>query len=295
MNNEQYSLTYKTGIFLKKIFLFSIDLEDVRNGMPDGKKYRERVPEMTERYLEFLRRHDSTCTFFVVGDVAETYPDLIRHIAAEGHEIALHTYRHIPLTQQTPEEFDVDLQKNVQSLRNCGVENITGFRAPVFSLTEKSKWAYDVLKKNGITYSSSVLPSHNPLFGWPGFGEEFRRVENGIWELPMSLFPTPFYTAPCAGGLYFRTFPFWFSRWGFRSHWKKNRAVLSYFHPYDIDTEQEHFMHPGIKNNRFYNKIMYFNRDKIFEKIERILEDGGNIMPYRDYVKVHLNSMPPSH
>lgn len=273
---------------MEKYFLFSIDLEDVRFWMTDGKKYRERVPAMTERYLKFLAQHRMTCTFFVVGDVAEAYPSLIREIYSAGHEIACHTHRHIPLDQQTPETFRDDLLRNMDGLHKTGVETLNGFRAPIFSLTQKTQWAYEILIEQGFTYSSSVLPATNPLYGWPEFGAAFRRMHDRIWELPITLFPSRFISVPCAGGLYFRTLPLWMTARAFRHHWNQLRPVLSYFHPYDIDTEQEHFMHPGLKDNRFYNWVMYQNRGTMLDKIDTILADGATIIPYRDYISRHL-------
>jgi polysaccharide deacetylase family protein (PEP-CTERM system associated) len=272
----------------QKYFLFSVDLEDVRNWMPDGKQYRERVPAMTERYLRWLGDHKMKATFFVVGDVAQNYPGLIKTIAEEGHEVACHSNRHILLHQQTPESLKADLEENMLHLANAGVKNIHGFRAPVFSLTKKTQWAYDVLMELGFVYSSSVLPSKNPLNGWPEFGRDFKRIENKIWELPITLFPLKFFSIPCAGGMYFRGLPIWVTRLAFNYYRKKNQPVLSYFHPYDIDTEQERFMHPGIRENRFYNYLMYWNRKTVLAKLETIIQDGWQIMPYHDYVKQFL-------
>ena len=124
-----------------KVFLFSIDLEDVRDSVVDGKKYREAVPELTAKYLDWLNSIQSKATFFVVGNTARYYPDLIREIAKQGHEIACHTDMHIQLTNITEAEFRKDCDAFFDIMDKCGVGGITGFRAPIFSLTEKSKWS----------------------------------------------------------------------------------------------------------------------------------------------------------
>src|SRR5438874_10538550 len=92
-------------------YLFSVDLEDVRLSIPDGERFRPRVEPMPLRYLDWLPRHAFHATFFVVGEMARRYPDLVREIAHRGHEIACHSNRHIPLDQQSPEEFRADLSE----------------------------------------------------------------------------------------------------------------------------------------------------------------------------------------
>src|SRR5687768_16849238 len=107
-------------------------------------------------YLDWLKKNNSFGTFFTVGAVAEKYPDLIKTIISSGHEVGCHTHTHIPLDQQTPDSFRKDLEKNIEALIRSGANSVKGFRAPVFSLTEKTQWAYDVLTECGISYSSSV-------------------------------------------------------------------------------------------------------------------------------------------
>ncbi len=272
----------------QKHFLFSVDLEDVRNRMPDGERYPERVPMMTERYLEFLERHRMKATFFVVGDVAKQYPGLIRSIVMQGHEVACHTNAHVPLTRQTPDEFRADLDENMESLYNAGVETLYGFRAPVFSLTEKTQWAFEVLIELGFVYSSSVLPAKNPLHGWEGFGREFRRVNQKIWELPITLYPR-YFSLPCAGGVYLRMLPFRMTRKAFDYYGRRGLPVLSYFHPYDIDHEEKTFMFPDANGNRLFNQLMYINRKSVLKKLERIMEAGWQIIPYKEYVETYLS------
>lgn len=268
-------------------YLFSIDLEDVRDFMADGDRYRERVPVMTERYLTFLREWKLRCTFFVVGDVARKYPELIQQIVKDGHEIACHSNKHITLENLNERSFQDDLEKNISHLQNAGAQTIKGFRAPILSLTDQTQWAYGVLAKLGFTYSSSVLPARNPLYGWPEFGHSPRSID-GILELPMTL-SSGLYPLPFAGGTYFRALPLWYTLGAFKRHHRCGHAVLGYFHPYDIDTEQEHFMHPGIHNNRFFNFLMYYNRRSVFPKLESILKRGWNIIPYVDFIQQHYH------
>ena len=149
---------------MKKTYLFSVDVEDIRFGMEDGLKYKERVSANVHKYVDWLNKHDFKCTFFVVGDVAEAYPSLIKEISSKGHEIACHMHRHVPLDKLTRETFKEGLESNVRNLRRAGAANIEGFRAPIFSLMPSTSWAYDVLKELGFSYSSSVLPAKNYVF-----------------------------------------------------------------------------------------------------------------------------------
>ena len=271
----------------KKHFLFSVDLEDVRHRMPDGERYEERVPLMTERYLHFLELHGMKATFFIVGDVAKKYPELVKKIVHAGHEVGCHTNKHVPLTEQSKETFRADLDENMEHLFNAGVKALYGFRAPVFSLTERSQWAYEVLIELGFVYSSSVLPAKNPLHGWENFGRDFKLIQNAIWELPITLYPK-YFSLPCAGGVYLRMLPFWMTRRAFEYYGGRGKPVLSYFHPYDIDHEEEPFMFPDANGNRIFNQLMYINRKSVLKKLERIIKEGWEIIPYHEYVKMHL-------
>lgn len=270
----------------KNIFLFSVDLEDVRLRMDDGLNYKPRVHVMVEDYLRFLNKHRSKATFFTVGDIPEHYPDLIKSILSEGHEIACHSNKHIPVTQQSKEAFKSDLLQNLEHLKNAGATSIVGYRAPIYSITKDTVWAFEILAELGFTYSSSVLPAKNPLFGWEGFGEAPRMMNDKLLEIPVSVRGTNFMNVPFAGGVYFRVLPMPLIKKGFETHFSKGLAVTSYFHPYDSDTEQESFMHPGIKNSWFYNKLMYYNREKMFDRLETIMDTFDcKMMTYKEYAQ----------
>jgi polysaccharide deacetylase family protein (PEP-CTERM system associated) len=254
--------------------LFAVDLEDVRDFIPGGEKYAPRVEVNTIRFLDFLDSHKSKATFFTVGIVAEKHPDIIKEIIHRGHEIGCHTNKHVQLNKQTPESFKVDLLKNIEKLEKVGATKIKGFRAPTFSLDSKTQWAYEVLEDLGFAYSSSVLPAPNPLYGWPGFGEDPELMNGKVWELPISTMELPFMKVPMVGGIYFRALPFFIIRNNFLSSINNGKNVLSYFHPYDIDEKQEKFMHPDINQNKFYNWLMYYNRKKTFSRLEKLLKES---------------------
>jgi polysaccharide deacetylase family protein (PEP-CTERM system associated) len=265
-------------------YLFSIDLEDIRLMFPGGTRFRPRVPAMAERYLEYLRRHSARATFFVVGDVARAHPSLIREIVAEGHEVACHTDTHLHLDRQLPAGLRDDLRRNLEALAAAGAEDVRGFRAPAFSLVERTAWAYDVLAELGFRYSSSVLPAAHPLYGWPGFGTA-PRMCGSVVELPLTLLPSGPMRVPFGGGIYFRVLPWpWLAR-AFRNSLRRGEPVLGYLHPFDVDGEQESFMHPGIGGSRLYNALMLHNRGGVLRRLDRVREMGFRFVPYREYVE----------
>ncbi|MCI5149295.1 MAG: DUF3473 domain-containing protein [Candidatus Electrothrix sp. MAN1_4] len=268
------------------VFLMSIDLEDVRDWVQDGYSYPEAVPENTKKYLSLLRKLNVQATFFTVGRVARRYPKLIREIAEQGHELACHGDMHVQLEKLTPESFRVDLLKNIESLNKASGKtlNIRGFRAPTFSLTSRTAWAHEVLADLGFTYSSSVLPARNPLYGWPEFGEKVEQVDGKIWELPITLHSLPRLRVPIAGGVYFRVLPFSLTKWAVRKKIQQSEPVGSYLHPYDIDTQQERFMHPDLNEKHHLNMLMYLGRSKVLQRLT-VLSKLYSFRPYGSYVR----------
>lgn len=275
----------------EKYFLFSIDLEDVRDMIPNGHLYKESVPRLTEQYLSFLNEKKMKATFFTVGDIARKYPSLIKTIISEGHEIAAHSDKHLPLNQLNDIQFRDDLSRNIDSLQAAGANEIRGFRAPTFSLTEKTSWAFEVLEELKFTYSSSVLPAKNPLFGWPEFGQLPQKIGN-LLEIPMTVSSLGIKSIPVGGGVYFRLLPGWIINRSCKKIFKDDKPVLGYFHPYDIDTEQEPFMHPGINNSKLFNYLMYYGRSSVFKKLNMVLNTGATIITYQEFMNHYLTNQP---
>jgi len=128
-----------------------------------------RVEASTRKILHLLDQHNTRATFFVLGYVADKLPQLVRDIDAAGHEIATHGYNHQLITKLTPEEFDRDIADGLAAIKRCGIkQDIIGFRAPSFTIVDKTRWALDVLAKHGIRYDSSVFPiGFHPDYGIP--------------------------------------------------------------------------------------------------------------------------------
>jgi polysaccharide deacetylase family protein (PEP-CTERM system associated) len=266
--------------------LLSVDLEDVRSWVKDGHRYRDGVVENTRRYLAHFKGWGVKATFFTVGEVARRYPQLIGEIVEAGHELACHGDVHLQIDKMTPQQFRSDMQRNLTALEAAGAKDVVGFRAPTFSLTARTVWAHEVLADLGFTYSSSVLPAGNPLYGWPEFGKEARKVAGGLWELPVTLHTIPGMPLPIAGGVYFRVLPFFLTRWAIGKNIGQGLPVVTYFHPYDIDTEQERFMHPDLGDKKHLNMLMYIGRAKVLGRLN-VLHQSFPFQAYGEYVS-HL-------
>lgn len=271
-----------------KRFLISIDLEDVRDLLPNGHQLSSRVPASSRVFLDYFQKHGISATFFVVGHVARRFPDLIRTIAREGHEIALHGDRHISLHELDRESFREDVLRNLDALEACGVDVSRGFRAPSYSLTRDTAWAHEVLDELGFHYSSSVMPALNPLNGWKEFGDR-PRLMGDLWEIPATVFCGPGINIPFGGGIYFRLLPGAVLEVFFEGAAKAGRPVVGYFHPFDIDEEQERALFVPILKSRVLDALMYIGRGGVLNKVDRLIVSGWKTATYKEYL-VELKS-----
>jgi polysaccharide deacetylase family protein (PEP-CTERM system associated) len=244
---------------------FTLDLEDHR---PDPSAPL-RYPTVTHEILEHLDAHGITGTFFVVGVVAEAEPHLVRDIAAAGHEIALHGWRHIPWVEHTPASLREDVRRGRGLLEELAGDAVVGYRAPTFSLIESTIWGVDVLADEGFTYSSSVLPTRNPLYGYPGApGDPF------LWPAGVAEFPVPIAGAgpasvPYLGGTYLRLLPAPLIEQAHRRGGR--RTPWTYMHPYDVDTEERYWRVPDAG---WLSPLLWVGRAHVWSKLDRLLLDG---------------------
>lgn len=267
-------------------FLLGIDLEDVRLGVENGMSYEPRVGRNTHLFLDWLSMRGFKCTFFVVGETALLYKQLIKEIISEGHEIGCHTMHHRVLDSYDPEDLRKDLIQNIDTLKELGANELKGFRAPSYSLTPATAWVYEMLGSLGFLYSSSVLPAANPLSsGWPDFGQQSKIMDGNILEIPLTTGRIGPFRVPLAGGVYFRALPILIIRWFLKNRVNEVNPLTGYIHPFDIDTEQERFMQGGINGNRIYNALMYYNRDSVFCKLNFLVDQGYEIITYKEYAE----------
>ena len=243
---------------------FTLDLEDHRPS-PDAPV---RYPALTREVLDFLDARDVRGTFFVVGETAEASPDLVREVAARGHEVGLHGWRHQPLTELDPDAFGADVARGKALLEDLTGEPVVGFRAPTFSLVPESRWAVDVLADAGFTYSSSILPARSPLFGDPTLPATPFRWANGLVELPCPVVRAAGVGLPYLGGVYLRALPGPASTAARRSV-GRDQLLWIYCHPYDFDPDEEFWVVPDA--GRLGSRLLWYNRRRTFAKIEAML------------------------
>jgi polysaccharide deacetylase family protein (PEP-CTERM system associated) len=249
---------------------FTLDLEDHR--APGS--LEDRYPVVTRQVLEFLSARDIRGTFFVTGEVAEESPELIRDVARGGHELGFHGWRHLPLTALTPVQLRADAKRGKALLEDASQTPVVGFRAPLFSLVADSRWAVDVLAEVGFTYSSSVLPARNPLFGDPAAPTAPFRWPSGIVELPCPVVRVGGFGLPYLGGVYLRTLPRPLPDLA-RAACGNRQLLWLYCHPYDFDVEEAFWTAPEL--GRLGSRLLWYNRRHMFAKVGALLR--GRVAP----------------
>lgn len=176
-------------------------------------------------------------TVFTVARIAEKEPALLREIAALGHEIACHSLDHVPLDKQTPRQLRENTAQAKGILEDCIGHEVTGFRAPIISLVECTARFVEGLRRLGFSYSSSVMPTRTPLYGFPGALQEPFKWQNGLIELPCPVGQLASATLPYLGGFYLRYVPQAILNTLLRQA-SDQSCLWTYCHPYDFDAEE---------------------------------------------------------
>ena len=222
---------------------FSVDVEEhyhaaiFRKGA--GPLSREACQSRVERSIDvllgLLARHRAQGTFFVLGEVSAAHPQMVRKIAASGHEIASHGDRHQNVTEQTPDEFRADVRRAKQRIEDALGEPVVGYRAPNFSIGLKQSWAYQILLEEGFTYDSSCYPILHDRYGQPNAPrfpyEVWRDGSASLVEFPIGTARFMGFNVPIGGGGYSRLMPLGYERWGIGRHCARCPAETP--HQYD--------------------------------------------------------------
>ncbi len=201
-----------------------------------------RIERNTRELLDAFDSYATRATFFVLGWVAEREPGLIREIADRGHEVACHGYGHELVYEIGAERFARDLQGARAAIEYACGRAVVGYRAPSYSITERSLWALDVLAEQGFDYDSSIFPIRHHRYGIPDFPRHPRRLVlpggGRIDEFPMTTLPVGGTNLPLSGGAYLRFLPAPVFRWGFRRLARRGEPTVLYLHPWEIDPGQ---------------------------------------------------------
>ncbi len=280
----------------------TIDLEDwyhpelVKRHV--GANPEPRVVEATAPILDLLDRRGVRATFFILGDVARKHPDLVRDIHARGHEIASHGMSHMPLWDLDAEGFGRELEDFRQVIAEILGEGIpmSGFRAPTFSMENRTRYAMRCLVAHGCTCDSIIFPVRNPVYGLSGApctvyrpdldDLRLQNAQSGIIEFPMTVFEWGKLRIPISGGFYLRVIPYAILRRLLRSV-NRTRPFVIYFHPWELCSTTPRVRAIGLQNRL----ITYTGVNRALRKVERLLEDF-ELAPMRDVLE---NLKPSAH
>jgi polysaccharide deacetylase family protein (PEP-CTERM system associated) len=246
---------------------FTLDLEDGRDNGSDGKRF----VTVTRRLLDFLTERHVRGTVFVVGELAEDHPALVREVADRGHEIALHAYRHVPLTQVDPEMFRDETRRGKTLLEDLAGRPVVGYRAPIFSLVKGTAWAAGILSDLGFRYSSSVLPAKSPLFGYPECSSSPFTWPGGLVELPVPVMAIGSTGIPFLGGIYLRVLPWTVVSFGLAVCGRR-QSLWTYCHAHDFDATEPFRVIDGL--GWAGSRLFFAGRGRMFNRIERLIRAG---------------------
>jgi len=269
--------------------VLTVDVEDwyqtndFNNPIEKYDSFEDRIVPSTEELLDLLGLYQTKATFFVLGCVAKKHPDLIRRIAAEGHEIGSHSYYHRLIGGLSPAEFREDIRNSKLVLEELTGQKVELYRAPSWSISRNTFWALEILEDEGFKYDSSLQPFATPLSGiskaptapyYPIIGGKAL----SILEFPPSVFELGPLRIPFAGGFYLRVMPYCLIRQALVLV-SQERPALVYCHPWELDVGQKRLDVPlHIKLAHYYN--LHTTKGKL----ERLLQDF-RFVPLRDFVR----------
>lgn len=203
-------------------------------------RFERRVEANTHKALDLLDEFGVRATFFVLGWVADDMPEIVREIAARGHEIATKGYQHRSIDQMTPGDFREDLLRSKEAIEAAAGVRVLGHRVARGSLGLSDVWALNILAEEGFAYDSSFYPRLRSLSGAPErrFAHQHRHGDRVLWELPLSSWKVGPLLVPMAGGNYFRQFPPQWVERVFRDWERTTQApFVMYFHVWELDPE----------------------------------------------------------
>jgi polysaccharide deacetylase family protein (PEP-CTERM system associated) len=221
--------------------------------------FESRVCRNTEQILAIFDEAGVTATFFVLGWVAGRFPALVRRIAMCGHEVASHGYWHRLVYELRPDEFREDLRRARAAIESAAGAPVVGYRAPSFSITGRSAWAFETLIEEGYLYDASVFPIHHDRYGIPDAPRYPYRIEGPLgtlWEFPASTVRWCGQNLPIAGGGYFRLLPYTWTRRGIASvNVDEGKPVIFYLHPWEVDPDQPRLRGSLVSRIRHYRNL----------------------------------------
>ena len=222
--------------------------------------------------LDLFAAADVKATFFTLGWVAQRHGPLMRRIVDAGHELASHGWDHERVFRLDRAGFTADLERSRKVLEDASGVQITGYRAPSFSIDSRTPWAYMALAEQGYAYSSSVAPITHDHYGWreaPRFA--FRPLPwSNLIELPVTTAHFAGRRLAAGGGGFFRVLPYGFSRWAIRQvNTRDQRPAVFYFHPWEIDPDQ-----PRVTGASLRSRVRHYTNLRVMAgKLEQLVRE----------------------
>ena len=227
----------------------------------------DRIEIGVEKILTLLDQFSYKATFFILGRVAEKYPNIVNEISNKGHQVGTHGYNHKLIYEQSKKEFEIDLIKSIKILEKITGEPIISYRAPSYSITKQTLWALEILAKNGIKYDSSIVPVSGLRFGIKNAPKEPYIIDlpdkTQIVEIPPNIAKVFFKNLPLSSGFAFRLFPKRIINKYFKSFIKYGIKPMIIIHNWEMDPRHPR-LNPGIKGTL----IHYYNINRVGKKIE---------------------------
>ncbi len=223
--------------------VLSVDVEDwAQSTLDTDLPLYPRAGRNTEYLLDLMAEQGRQMTCFVLGRFAEMFPDTVRRIAREGHEVASHGFGHINIYKQTPDAFREDVRRSKAQLEDLIGQAVLGYRGPNFSLGPAGDWPLEILAEEGFVYDSSIFPSPTYRHGraqWPAHPVRVTLPSGRrLVELPAATLRLFGRVLPVAGGGYHRLLPWPLIRWSVARSLAANRVFTLYCHPYEFDPDE---------------------------------------------------------
>jgi polysaccharide deacetylase family protein (PEP-CTERM system associated) len=232
---------------------------------------RTRVVRNVHRILSLLAAHEAKATFFILGWVADRYPEVVRMIDIAGHEIGTHGYHHEKISDMNPYRFEKDLDMSLNAISRFTSQKIIGHRASNFSVVESTLWSLEIMARYGIQYDSSIFPVKRKRYGIPSYPNRMPHVVDlgggkSIREVPLSVADIGGRTLPISGGGYLRLYPHAVTDLYIGRQNAQGRPAMLYLHPWEVDTEQKRISAGVLESFQHY-----VNLDTTEWKLDRLL------------------------
>jgi polysaccharide deacetylase family protein (PEP-CTERM system associated) len=253
-------------------------------------RYPCRVVDNCNRLLDIFDRYGVKATFFMLGWVADRFPAMVREVHNRGHELACHSFWHLKVDSLTPSQFRADTRQACDAIGQAASVRVSGYRAPTWSISKRSPWAFDILGEEGFEYDSSIYPIRHDLYGTPGASRyPYAHVcKDGrrLMEFPPATAKIAGMNFPAAGGGYLRILPLAYTSWVFTQFERAGQPLVLYLHPWEIDPAQPRIRGPLKSRFRHYTNL-HRTENRLHALLQRY-----RFVPFRDHLEETRSILP---